>query len=374
MARDLVDRGSRAGRGLRERAALARRPQGRRLRDPRHERVDWALFDFALGSIGAIGAPIYANSSTKDAGYILDHSESVGVLCEDEVQRAKVEEVRGGIPRLAARPDLRRPRRPGGARPRLRGRASERVARGGRRDRGGRPLHVHLHVRHDRPAQGLHDLAPELLRDGRGRRRPAELHRPRGHDAPLPPARAQLRPPDAPLGRVRRLRDRVPARPASGRGRAALGEADRLPERASGVREDPHRGRRSLRRGDGTRAAGSWTGRSGSAAASARLRRAGKPVPRGLAAQYKARRQARLQEGEGTPRRQAAHGDLRRRAALTRDRGVLPCARHPADRGLRADRVHDGRIDEHARGLPLRHRRASAPGHRGSSWPRTGSC
>jgi long-chain acyl-CoA synthetase len=63
-------------------------------------RVEWALFDFALGSIGAIGAPIYANSSTKDAGYILDHSEAVGVLCEDDAQRAKVEEVRGGIPRL----------------------------------------------------------------------------------------------------------------------------------------------------------------------------------------------------------------------------------------------------------------------------------
>ena len=63
-------------------------------------RVEWALFDFALGSIGAIAAPIYANSSTRDAGYILEHSESVGVLCEDEVQRAKVEEVRGTIPFL----------------------------------------------------------------------------------------------------------------------------------------------------------------------------------------------------------------------------------------------------------------------------------
>jgi long-chain acyl-CoA synthetase len=63
-------------------------------------RVEWALFDFALGSIGAIGAAIYANSSVKDAGYILEHSESVGVLCEDEVQRAKVEAVRGEIPRL----------------------------------------------------------------------------------------------------------------------------------------------------------------------------------------------------------------------------------------------------------------------------------
>jgi long-chain acyl-CoA synthetase len=63
-------------------------------------RVQWALFDFALGSIGAIAAPIYANSSAKDTGYILDHSESIGVLCEDETQRAKVDEVRAAVPRL----------------------------------------------------------------------------------------------------------------------------------------------------------------------------------------------------------------------------------------------------------------------------------
>ena len=63
-------------------------------------RVEWALFDFALGSVGAIGAAIYANSSAKDAGYILAHSESIGVLCEDEAQRAKVESVRADIPQL----------------------------------------------------------------------------------------------------------------------------------------------------------------------------------------------------------------------------------------------------------------------------------
>jgi long-chain acyl-CoA synthetase len=63
-------------------------------------RVEWALFDFALGSVGAIGAAIYANSSPKDAGYILGHSESIGVLCEDETQRAKVESVRAEAPNL----------------------------------------------------------------------------------------------------------------------------------------------------------------------------------------------------------------------------------------------------------------------------------
>src|SRR5215218_9316395 len=43
--------------------------------------LEWALFDFALAHVGAIGAAIYANSSQKDVNYILEHSESVGVLC-----------------------------------------------------------------------------------------------------------------------------------------------------------------------------------------------------------------------------------------------------------------------------------------------------
>ena len=56
-------------------------------------RLEWALFDFALGLIGAVGAPIYMNSSPRDAHHVLTHSEAVGILCEDEVQRAKVDGV-----------------------------------------------------------------------------------------------------------------------------------------------------------------------------------------------------------------------------------------------------------------------------------------
>jgi long-chain acyl-CoA synthetase len=52
--------------------------------------LDWALFDFALGLVGAVVAPIYANSSPRDAMYVVEHSECVGVLVEDEEQRAKV--------------------------------------------------------------------------------------------------------------------------------------------------------------------------------------------------------------------------------------------------------------------------------------------
>jgi long-chain acyl-CoA synthetase len=54
-------------------------------------RLEWVLFDFALGLIGAVGAPIYMNSSPKDARYVAEHSEAVGVLCEDDEQGAKLD-------------------------------------------------------------------------------------------------------------------------------------------------------------------------------------------------------------------------------------------------------------------------------------------
>ena len=54
-------------------------------------RVEWVLLDFALAQIGAVTAPVYMNSSAKDAAYVVEHSEAVGVVCEDEEQRAKLD-------------------------------------------------------------------------------------------------------------------------------------------------------------------------------------------------------------------------------------------------------------------------------------------
>jgi long-chain acyl-CoA synthetase len=56
-------------------------------------RVEWVLFDFALALVGGVTAPIYMNSSPRDAAYVIAHSESVGVLCEDDDQRRKVDEL-----------------------------------------------------------------------------------------------------------------------------------------------------------------------------------------------------------------------------------------------------------------------------------------
>ncbi len=58
-------------------------------------RLEWALCDFALALVGATVAPIYASSSAHDVGYVLGHSEAVGVVVEDDQQREKVEAQRG---------------------------------------------------------------------------------------------------------------------------------------------------------------------------------------------------------------------------------------------------------------------------------------
>ena len=69
--------------------------------------LEWSLFDFALALVGAVGAPIYANSSPRDAHYVLEHSDAVGVLVEDEEQREKVAGFEGHVLSFADLPSLR---------------------------------------------------------------------------------------------------------------------------------------------------------------------------------------------------------------------------------------------------------------------------
>jgi long-chain acyl-CoA synthetase len=64
-------------------------------------KLEWVLFDFALGSIGAIGAGIYPSLPGKDCAYILDHSDAVGVLVEDGEQLTKVGAERAQLPKLS---------------------------------------------------------------------------------------------------------------------------------------------------------------------------------------------------------------------------------------------------------------------------------
>jgi long-chain acyl-CoA synthetase len=47
-----------------------------------------------------VGVPVYASSSPRDVGYLLEHSEAVGIVCEDAEQLAKVESVSADLPNL----------------------------------------------------------------------------------------------------------------------------------------------------------------------------------------------------------------------------------------------------------------------------------
>jgi long-chain acyl-CoA synthetase len=74
--------------------------RGDRLAILAQTRLEWALLDFALARIGVAVVPIYATSSERDLAYILEHSEAVGIVAEDEEQRARVERIRAETPRV----------------------------------------------------------------------------------------------------------------------------------------------------------------------------------------------------------------------------------------------------------------------------------
>src|SRR6185312_10523387 len=54
--------------------------------------------------VGAVGAPIYPNSSPHDVAYVLEHSHAVGALVEDEDARARVADA--GLAHVLAFADL----------------------------------------------------------------------------------------------------------------------------------------------------------------------------------------------------------------------------------------------------------------------------
>jgi long-chain acyl-CoA synthetase len=63
-------------------------------------RLEWVLFDYALALVGGVTVPVYATSAPHDCAYALDHADAIGVVAEDEQQRAKLDEVRSEIPRV----------------------------------------------------------------------------------------------------------------------------------------------------------------------------------------------------------------------------------------------------------------------------------
>ncbi len=63
-------------------------------------RPEWTYFDFAALSAGATVVPIYQTNSAEECQYVLENSDAVAVVVEDDEQLDKVRRVRDRCPKL----------------------------------------------------------------------------------------------------------------------------------------------------------------------------------------------------------------------------------------------------------------------------------
>ncbi len=63
-------------------------------------RPEWTYFDFAALSAGATVVPIYQTNSPEECQYVLENSDAVAVVVEDDEQLEKIRQVRDRCPKL----------------------------------------------------------------------------------------------------------------------------------------------------------------------------------------------------------------------------------------------------------------------------------
>ena len=63
-------------------------------------RPEWTYFDFAALTAGATVVPIYQTNSPEECEYVLENSDAVAVIVEDEEQLEKIRAVRNRCPKL----------------------------------------------------------------------------------------------------------------------------------------------------------------------------------------------------------------------------------------------------------------------------------
>ena len=319
--------------------------------------LEWALFDFALAQVGAVGAPVYANSSPKDVAYVLDHSESVGVLCEDAAQVAKVDEERASLPRLRhvlTFDDLPALEAEGAAfKAEHPSALDDAVAAIDEDDlftfiytsgTTGPPKGCMIRHRNYYAMASVIDHLPGYVRDDDL----MLLYLPLAHNFgrlmhltgpyvgyaiaflpdPLQTADALTSVRPTVLPSVPRVYEKIHT--------AVVGAIDET----TGAKR---------RLADWSLAVGREV---------SKREAAGLPGGTPAAGEAPGRRQARVREDSRAARRAAADADLGRSTARQGDRRVLRRDRDPDPRGLRADGVHDRRDHEHARALAVRDRRA----------------
>src|SRR5437763_3416105 len=57
-------------------------------------RLEWVLAMYAVSAAGAVVVPIYPTNSPKECEWVIGNSGARAVICEDEGQRKKLEQIR----------------------------------------------------------------------------------------------------------------------------------------------------------------------------------------------------------------------------------------------------------------------------------------
>lgn len=63
-------------------------------------RIEWVLAQMGTGLAGAVAVGVYSTSPASEVGYVLEHSETEVIFCEDQEQVDKVIEIQTTLPRL----------------------------------------------------------------------------------------------------------------------------------------------------------------------------------------------------------------------------------------------------------------------------------
>ncbi len=64
-------------------------------------RLEWSLASFGISAAGAVAVPVYPTNALSECKWVAGNSGARAIFCENEGQRAKIEEVRGDLPDLA---------------------------------------------------------------------------------------------------------------------------------------------------------------------------------------------------------------------------------------------------------------------------------
>ena len=65
-------------------------------------RLEWTLASYGISAAGGVVVPVYPTNSPRECEWVLGNSGAKAVICEDEAQLAKVQQVRANLPDLGS--------------------------------------------------------------------------------------------------------------------------------------------------------------------------------------------------------------------------------------------------------------------------------